>query len=163
MQRENFGFIAGDHFGGEHNTVASLQDEMGMAPMRHAPQRSAVLALTAGAQNYKSLRRQIGGVFFFDRRGKICQISGRARGIINPVHTAARQADMPPIIGGSFGNARQARNVRRKCCDHNTPRAFGHYLVQSGGNIRFGTRPPFGQHIGAVANNRVDPLIAKGL
>ena len=114
-----------------------------MVAMRHASQRGAILALTARAQNNELVGRQIGGVFFFHRRRKICQISGCPRCIVNPVHAPTGQANISPIVGRRLCNARQAGNVGGKCCDHNPPRAFGNHFVQGGGDIGFRARTTF--------------------
>ena len=128
--------------------------------MRHASQRGAILALTARAQNNELVGRQIGGVFFFHRRGKSPDIRLPAR-IVNSGACPDRPQICRPLSAAAF-----AMLDRRAMLEANVVTTTRPVLSATtcSGRWRHRLQSPndlLTIHC-AVAYNRIDPLITKG-
>ena len=141
-------------------TVSPLSSLIGCVPSATARQRGAWLALPAGGDDQDLVLGQPHRRFGIDGVGEIGEIARRLRDLQDPVQRAPGDAQLAPRLARDLAQRVQATGVRGEGRDQHAPLGLGHRLGEAAANARLRTRRLGVEHVGRIAHEHVDALVA---
>ena len=133
---------------------------MGWLPAAIRGECRARLALAAGAGDQHPVARQLRGVVLAEKARPVPQIAVFPRRLVHPAQGSAAQGGVPAGRPGDRGDRLEPRDVRREGGNGDPAVVFADQIDQALPDIRFRAGPALLEHVGRIADQRQDAVIA---